>query len=84
MASLCYEIFSADKQCKAPFQTLHCLLKKGDDLEKLNELASLQNPVKFLRLKDSLEKHISKEFIKRVFKPVNDTVKYVSGDITER
>ena len=49
--------------------------KFRDDLENLNELVSLQNQVKELRLQDNLIKQIPHENIKKVFEPVTDTTR---------
>ena len=58
-------------------------IKKREDLENLNELISLENQVKELRLQDKLVKHTFHEKIKKVFEPVTDTIKNTSGDSTK-
>ena len=58
-------------------------IKNVDDLEKLNELASLQDQVKAVRLQDKLGKQNFHEDMKKVFEPVTKTIKDVSEDITK-
>ena len=50
-------------------------IKNEDDLEKLNDLVSLQNQEKALRLQDKLGKQNFPEDMKKVFEPNTDTVK---------
>ena len=45
-------------------------IKNIEDLEKLEELASLQNQVKVVRLQDKLGKQNIHEDMKKVFEPV--------------
>ena len=45
-------------------------IKNVDDLENINELASLQNQVKAVRLQDKLGKQNFHENMKKVFEPV--------------
>ena len=45
------------------------------DLDTLNKLASLQNQVEETRLHDKFCKQIFHEIIKKVFEPLNDTIK---------
>ena len=49
----------------------------------MNELISLQNEVKALRLQDKLGKQNFYEDMKKVFEPVTDIVKDVSKDVTK-
>ena len=50
---------------------------------KLNELASLQNQVKTVRLQDSLGKQSFHEDMKKLYEPLTDTIKDVSEKITK-
>ena len=52
------------------------------DLKDLNELASLQNQVQEVRLQDKLGKQNFHEDMKKVFEPVNKTLKDVSEELT--
>ena len=62
-------------------------IKDRENLEKLNELASLQNEVKAVRLQDKLGKQNVHEDMKRVFEPVKksleSTSQYITKTITE-
>ena len=58
-------------------------IKNREDLEKLNELASLQNQVKTVGLQDKLGKHIFHEDMKNLYEPLTDTFKNVSENITK-
>ena len=53
------------------------------DLENLNELASLQDQVKVVRLQDKLGKQNFHEDMKKVFEPVTKSVENASQDITK-
>ena len=55
--------------------------KNVDDLEKLNELASLQNQLKTVRLQDKLGKQNFHENMKKVFEPVTKSLENTSQDI---
>ena len=55
-------------------------IENRDDLEELNELASLQSQPKALRLQDKLE---NRTFMKKVFAPVTETIKDTSQDVTQ-
>ena len=57
--------------------------KDREDLEKLNELASLQNEVKAVRLRDKLGKQNFHEDLKKVFEPVTKSLESTSQDITK-
>ena len=57
-------------------------IKNREDLENLNKLVSLQNQVKAVRLQDKLGKQNFHEDMKKVYKPVTDTIKNVSGNIS--
>ena len=49
-------------------------IKDREDLEKLEELASLQNQVKVVRLQDKLGKQNFQEDMEKVFEPVTNTI----------
>ena len=53
-------------------------IKRRDEMEKLDELVSLQNRVKASRLQDKLEKRNFHEGLKKAFEPVYETVKDAS------
>ena len=58
-------------------------IKDREDLEKLNDLVSLQDQVKVVRLQDKLGKQNFHEDMKKVFEPMTDTIKDVSENITK-
>ena len=58
-------------------------IKNVDDLESLEELASLQNPVKAARLQDDLGKQNFHDNMKKVFETVTKSIKDVSEDVTK-
>ena len=58
-------------------------IKNRDDLENLNELVSLQNQVKAVRLQDKLGKQNFHEDMKKVFEPVTKSLENTSQDITK-
>ena len=58
-------------------------IKDREDLEKLNELASLQKEVKAVRLQDKLGKQNFHEDMKKVFEPVTKSPESTSQDITK-
>ena len=53
-------------------------IKNREDLEKLKELATLQNQVKAVRLQDKLRKQNFLEDMKKLYEPLTDTIKGVS------
>ena len=55
-------------------------IKNRADLENLNEFLSLENQVKAVRLQDKLGEQNFHENMKKVFKPVTDTIKKTSED----
>ena len=57
--------------------------KKNDDLENLNELVTLQNQVKAVRLQEKLSKQKFHEEMKKVFEPVTKSLANTSQDITK-
>ena len=58
-------------------------IKDREDLEKLNELVSLQDQVKVVRLQDKLGKQNFHEDMKKVFEPVSKSLENTSQDITK-
>ena len=58
-------------------------IKDREDLENLNELVSLQDQVKTVRLQDKLGEQNFHENIKKVFEPVTKTIENTSQDITK-
>ena len=52
-------------------------------MENLNDLVSLQDQVKIVRLQDKLGKQNFHEDMKKVFEPMTDTIKDVSENITK-
>ena len=57
-------------------------IKDRKDLEKLNDLSSLQDQVKVVRLQDKLGKQNFHKDMKKVFEPMTDTIKNTSKNIT--
>ena len=58
-------------------------IKDREDLENLNELVSLQDQVKTVRLQDKLGEQNFHENIKKVFEPVTKSIENTSQDITK-
>ena len=58
-------------------------IKNREDLEKLNELVSLQEQVKVVRLQDKLGKQNFHEDWKEVFEPVTKSLEKTSENITK-
>ena len=58
-------------------------INNREDLENLNELASLQDQVKAVRLQDKIGKQIFHEDMKKVIKPVTKIIKDVSEIVTK-
>ena len=58
-------------------------IKDREDLEKLNELVSLQDQVKVVRLQDKLGKQNFHENMKKLYEPLTDTIKNTSKNITK-
>ena len=56
-------------------------IKDREDLEKLNELVSLQDQVKAVRLQDKLGEQNFHENMKKVFEPVTKSLENASQDI---
>ena len=58
-------------------------IKDREDLEKLNELVSLQEQVKVVRLQDKLGKQNFHEDLKKVFEPGTKSLEKTSENITK-
>ena len=58
-------------------------IKNVEDLEKLEELATLQNQVKTVRLQDKLGKQNFHEDLNKLYEPLTDTIKNTSENITK-
>ena len=58
-------------------------IKNVEDLQKLNELVSLQNQVNEVRLQDRLGVQNYHEDSKKLFKPMTDAIKNTSDSITK-
>ena len=58
-------------------------IKDREDLENLNELASLQDRVKVVRLQDKLGKQNFHEDMKKVFEPVTKSLENTSENLTK-
>ena len=58
-------------------------IKNREDLENLNELVSLQDQVKTVRLQDKLGKQNSHEDMKKVFEPVTKSLENTSENLTK-
>ena len=58
-------------------------IKDREDLENLQELASLQDQVKVVRLQDKLGKQNFHEDMKKVFEPVTESLQNTSENLTK-
>ena len=58
-------------------------IKDREDLEKLNELVSLESQVRTVRLQDKFGKQNFHEGMRKVFEPVTTTLEKTSQDITK-
>ena len=58
-------------------------IKDREDLEKLNELVSLKDQVKVVRLEDKLGKQNFHEDMEKVFEPVTKSIENTSQNITK-
>ena len=58
-------------------------IRNVEDLENLNELVSLQNQVKVVKLQDKLGEQNFHEDIKKVFEPVTKSLQNTSENITK-
>ena len=59
------------------------LIKNREDLKNLNELVSLQDQVKVVKLQDKLGEQNFHEDIKKVFEPVTKSLKNTSKNLTK-
>ena len=58
-------------------------IRNIEDLQNLNEVVSLQNQVKVVRLQDKLGKQNFHEDMTKVFEPLTDKLKKTSENITK-
>ena len=58
-------------------------IKNKENLEKLEELASLQSQVEEKRLQDNLGKLSFQKILEKVIEPVTDTIKIISESFTK-
>ena len=58
-------------------------INNRDELEKLNELVSLQNQVQEVRLQDVLGKQNFHDDMKKVFEPVSKSIKDVYEEVAK-
>ena len=58
-------------------------IKDREDIEKLEELVSLQNQVKVVKLQDKLGEQNFHEDMKKVFEPVTKSLENTSENITK-
>ena len=58
-------------------------IKDREDLQKLNEVVSLQNEVKVVRLQNKLGEQNFHEDMTKVFEPLTNTLKKTSDNITK-
>ena len=58
-------------------------INNREDLEKLEELASLKNQVKAVRLQDNPDEQNFQEDMKKVFEPVTRSIKEVCEEVTK-
>ena len=58
-------------------------INNREDLKNLNELASLQDQVKAVKLQDKLGKQNFHEDMKKIFEPVTKSLENTSQDITK-
>ena len=58
-------------------------IKNREDLENLEELASLENQVKVVKLQDKLGKQNFHENMKKVFEPVTKSLENTSENLTK-
>ena len=58
-------------------------IKDRGDLEKLNELVTLQDQVKVVKLQDKLGEQNFHEDMKKLYEPLTDTIKDVSDNISK-
>ena len=58
-------------------------IKDGEDFKKLEEVVSLENQVKFIKLQDKLGKQNFHENLKKVFEPVTKSLENTSENLTK-
>ena len=58
-------------------------IKNVEDLQNLNELVSLQNQVKVVKLQDKLGEQNFHEDMKKLFEPVTKSLENTSENITK-
>ena len=58
-------------------------IEDREDLEKIDELVSIENQVKVVRLQDKLGKQNFHADMKKVFQPVTKSIKDVSEEVTK-
>ena len=58
-------------------------INNKEDLKELNQLVSLQDQVKAVRLQDKLGKQNFHEDMKKVFEPMTDAIKNTAENITK-
>ena len=58
-------------------------IENREDIENLNELVSLENQVKAVRLQDKLGKQNFHEDMKKVIEPVTKCIRDVSEEVTK-
>ena len=58
-------------------------IKDREDLENLNELITLQDQVKVVKLQDKLGEQNFHEDMKKLYEPLTDTIKDVSDNISK-
>ena len=58
-------------------------IKDREDLENLEELVSLQDQVKVVRLQDKLGKQNFREDMKKVFEPITKSLENTSVNLTK-
>ena len=58
-------------------------IKDREDVEKLEDLVSLQNQVKVVKLQDKLGEQNFHEDIKKIFEPVTESLENTSQNLTK-
>ena len=58
-------------------------IKNIEELENLNELVTLQNQVKAVRLQDKLGRQNFQKVKKKLFEPVTESIKDTSEEVTK-
>ena len=60
-----------------------CSIENVEELSNLNNLVSLQSQVKEIRLQDKLGKENYHENIRKLYEPLNDTIKNTSENLSK-